>query len=171
MIIILLGLYLAAVAAGSIYGHFVPAETQIRRASGCDEILLQSGAYALVKLPDEDNKLYFIAISSRRFLFIRMPARVVHETVFDLDSRTVVGNKTWFDGDFDNEYVNEARKKYYGYRIYGEVTGGAPLYNFYMGISDVEPSYERLGDRVHELQYAEVDEGLYAFMFIEDFKR
>ena len=75
---------------------------------------------------------------------------------------------------YPNTYAQEA-KQLYSYVIYSDVQRGAPTRNFYMGVSETEPSYELLqqaakeGRTVSDLQYAEVD-GLYAFMFFEDYE-
>lgn len=172
--ILLIG-YLAAMAWGVCWNTtlFFPMETQLSRLTGYNEVelLLSDGSFRIFRA--ENDTLCFTHAYRHRFLWIPMPYTLEMQIDFNLDTRTVDYEKTWIQdgGPFPNEYAQEARQLY-SYRIWGDVERGAPTYDFYMGVSETEPSYALLeqaardGDTIRNLQYAEVD-GLYVFLFDE----
>ena len=173
----LLIVYLSAMVWGICRNTtlFFPMEAQLSRLTGYDEVelLLGSGAFKIFRA--EDHTLCFAQVQSHRFLWIPLPYTMPMRVDFNLDTRTVDYEVTWFQNGspFPNEYAQEARQLY-SYSIYGAVEKGAPTYDFYMGVSETRPSYELLeqaagdGDTISDLQYVEID-GLYAFMFREVF--
>ncbi len=155
---------LALVILLLLFGKMTSFESRLKAALDYDELLLRHENYGLVRI-DEDSAA-FVYVPGSGQMNSRLPIYVE----FDLDTMSVVDEfYTWLSGSpFRNEFAENARRNQYAFRTFINVKRGRPTHNFYMGISDVEPSYELIGEGASELQYVEIND-MYFFMYLIDF--
>ncbi len=146
------------------FGKLTSFESRLKAALDYEELLLRHENYGLVRI-DEDRAA-FVYVSGSGQTSRRLPIYVE----FDLDTMRVMDEfYTWLAGNpFRNEFAENARRNHYAFKTFMDVKHGRPTYNFYMGVSDVEPSYELIGEGASELQYVEIND-VYFFMFLVDF--
>lgn len=172
IILVLLIAVLLLIAASICLKYVIPFETQLGWLMDYDEILLCRDGYAVVRSSGSENMISFIGASRKHVLFLPMQLQLSMQAEFDLETGTVENENVSFKNqspEWSNEYAEHARQLY-AFNWYLADSHGQPEYNFYMGISDTEPSYALLGAGVSELQALEID-GLYIFMFLEEFDR
>ena len=163
---ILIGIVAAIVAIVLLLfaaGKFDSYETRLKKAMDYEEILLGEGQYALVRI-DEDRAAFICPTASGS-------AGLNIYVEFDLDTMEVSDEfYVWRNGGpYLNEFAEKARRDHYAFNTYMDVKHGQPTYYFYMGLSDVEPTYELIGEGTSALQYTEIN-GHYFFMYLEDFE-
>ena len=145
----------------------IPYETYLKQVVDYDNILMQQGNYCIAQ-DEEENNLYFVGIIKKPFASKLKRTALLAE--FNLESRTLT--EEWFaiknSGPLSNEFAEKARRDFYIFNLFYDVENDLPRYHFYMGISDIQPTYENLGPGISQLQCVEVD-GLYAFIFLEDY--
>lgn len=138
-------------------------ETRLKKAMDYEQILLKEGRIAFVRI-DEDRAAFVCPTASG--------SAGLHTYVeFDLDTMEVSDEfYAWRSGGpYSNEFAENARRDYYAFNTYMDVKHGRPTYYFYMGLSEVEPTYELIGERTSALQYTEIN-GYYFFMYLQDFE-
>lgn len=142
-------------------------ELRLKKEMDYEEILLRIDEYALVRI-DADTAA-FVCYPG----FTRHGGQPHDFSVYiEFDLNTHSAEYEWCvsrnAGVLRNEFAENARREHYAYSNFFDVRRGLPTYNFYMGISDVEPGYEIIGDYTEQLQYVELN-GLYYFVFLEDY--
>ena len=162
---ILIGIVAAIVAIVLLLfaaGKFDSYETRLKKAMDYEQILLKEGQYALVRI---DNDRAAFVCPGRAYL-----AHFYIYVEFDLDTMEISNefHAMRVGGPFSNEFAENARRAHYANLTYMDVKHGQPTYNFYMGVSDVEPTCELIGEGTSALQYTEIN-GHYFFMYLEDF--
>ena len=138
-------------------------ETRLKKAMDYEQILLKEGQYAFVRI-DEDRAAFVCPTASGSagfYIYVE----------FDLDTMEVSDEfYVWRNGGpYLNEFAENARRDHYAFDAYKDVKHGRPSYYFYMGLSEVEPAYELIGERTSALQYTEIN-GYYFFMYLQDFE-
>jgi len=138
-------------------------ETRLTKAMDYEQILLKEGQYALVRI-DEDRAAFVCPTASGS-------AGLNLYVEFDLDTMEVSDEfYVWRNGGpYLNEFAEKARRDHYAFNTYMDVKHGHPTYYFYIGVSEVEPAYDLIGERTSALQYTEIN-GYYFFMYLQDFE-
>ena len=166
--IILILVALVIVSAFLIIEKTTSFELRLGKELDYEEILLLIDEYALVRV-DEDTAV-FVCNPGFDKHGGSWPKDFSVYLEFDLNSHRVV--QEWcisrHSGVFRNGFAENARQEFYAYSDITDVRRGLPTGNIYMGISALEPSYENIGANTDRLQYVELN-GLYYFMFLEDF--
>ncbi len=137
-------------------------ETRLKKAMDYEQILLKERRLAFVRIAEDRAAFVCPTASGSAGLYTYVE--------FDLDTMEVSDEfYAWRNGGpFPNEFAENARRNRFAYMTYMDVKHGSPTYNFYMGVSEVEPTYELIGEGTSELQYVEIN-GFYFFMYLEDF--
>lgn len=166
--IVLCALAALTIIVGNIILRVTPVESRLREVSGCDEILLREGNFAVMRSNDGES-LCFAGVWQRHFLGVPIATKKYAYAEFDLSTHEV-SNETYavyVGSEWENTFAEQARRELYAYSIWWEVENDAPKSTFYIGMSETEPTYELLGDGISDLRCVELD-GLYAFIFTQD---
>ncbi len=166
LIIIAVALVLVVVLLA--YGKATSFEHRLEKVTEYEEILMRIDEYALLKIDSDTVAFICNPGADKSVLAWNKPFSVYAE--FALDDHSLVNEyyvmKSF--GPYNNDYINEASREHYVYMTHSGRRQGVPEYNFYMGLSSTEPSYDSIGVGTEQLQYVELN-GLYYFMFLEDF--
>lgn len=164
LVVLLVILVLIVFIALSLF----PDDMYLKEIVDYDTVIMQHGIFSVVH-NEKENCIYFVGINNGNNIFAPKEKKIFMFAKFNLVTGAVEDecyqiNNT---GKWDNEFAENARELY-AYMTYFQVEHGTPKYNIYMGISEVQPGDVLLGPGTSELQYAEID-GLYVFMFLEEF--
>ncbi len=166
--IIIIAAALILVIALLGYANATSFENRLEKEIEYEEILLRYDEFALVRI--DCDSVAFVENPGALRSSHNKPHNFSLYIEFDLNTHKTVAD--WAisrdTGELRNDFAERARQEHYAYSdFYGRKGIGPPPYNFYLGLSSTEPSYENIGPGTSELHCVELD-GIYYFMFLED---